>query len=56
VVGWPLFTAMIIITANVWGALAGEWKGSAWTTYAFSWAGIAILLLAIGIISRGSPS
>jgi len=56
IVGWPLFMAMIIITANVWGALAGEWKGSPWTTYAYSWAGIALLLLAIGIISRGSPS
>ena len=56
VIGWPLFMAMIIITANVWGALAGEWKGSARTTYALSSAGIAVLLLAIGIISRGSPS
>ena len=56
VIGWPLFMAMIIITANVWGAFAGEWKGSPWTTYAYSWAGIALLLLAIGIISRGSRS
>jgi len=56
VIGWPLFMAMIIITANVWGALAGEWKGSPWTTQAYSWSGIALLLLAIGIISRGSPS
>jgi L-rhamnose-H+ transport protein len=56
VIGWPLFMAMIIITANVWGALAGEWKGSPWTTYAYSWSGIAMLLLAIGIISQGGQS
>ena len=56
VIGWPLFMAMIIITANIWGALAGEWKGSPWATHAYSWGGIALLLLAIGIISRGSPS
>jgi L-rhamnose-H+ transport protein len=56
VIGWPLFMAMIIVTANVWGALAGEWKGSLWTTHVYSWSGIAVLLLAIGIISRGSPS
>lgn len=56
VIGWPLFMAMIIITANVWGALAGEWKGSPWVTHAYSWSGIAMLLLAIGVISRGSSS
>ncbi len=56
VIGWPLFMAMIIITANIWGALAGEWKGSPWVTQAYSWCGIALLLLAIGVISRGNPS
>lgn len=56
VIGWPLFMAMIIISANLWGAFTGEWKGSSGGTHAYSWAGIAVLLAAIYVISRGSPS
>jgi L-rhamnose-H+ transport protein len=56
VIGWPLFMAMIIISATLWGALTGEWKGSSRGTHAYSWAGIAVLLAAISVISRGSPS
>jgi L-rhamnose-H+ transport protein len=56
VIGWPLFMAMIIIAANLWGALTAEWKGSSIATYAYSWSGIGFLLLAIFVISRGSPS
>lgn len=56
VIGWPLFMAMIIITANLWGALTGEWKGTARSTYAYSWSGIGILLVAIYVISRGSAA
>jgi L-rhamnose-H+ transport protein len=56
VIGWPLFMAMIIITANLWGALTGEWKGTARSTYAYSLSGIGVLLVAIYVISRGSAS
>ncbi len=56
VIGWPLFMAMIIICANLWGAVTGEWKGASAGTYRYSWAGIAVLLVAIYVISRGSPS
>lgn len=55
VIGWPLFMAMIIISANLWGAFTGEWKGSSGGTHAYSWAGIGVLLAAIYVISRGSP-
>jgi L-rhamnose-H+ transport protein len=54
VVGWPLFMAMNIIAANAWGAATGEWRGSSRLTYGYSWAGIAVLLVAIYVISRGS--
>ena len=52
--GWPLFMAMIIITANLWGAMTGEWKGASKGTYIYSWGGIAVLVVAIYVISRGS--
>lgn len=54
VIGWPLFMAMIIISANLWGAFTGEWKGASGGTHAYSWAGIGVLLAAIYVISRGS--
>jgi L-rhamnose-H+ transport protein len=56
VVGWPVFMAMNIIAANVWGAATGEWKGASRLTYGYSWAGIAVLLVAIYVISRASAS
>jgi L-rhamnose-H+ transport protein len=56
VVGWPLFMAMNIIGANVWGAATGEWRGVSRLTYSYSWAGIAVLLGAIYLISRASTS
>jgi L-rhamnose-H+ transport protein len=56
VVGWPVFMAMNIITANVWGAGTGEWRGASRVTYGYSWAGIAVLLAAIYVISRASMS
>lgn len=52
--GWPVFMAMNIVTANVWGVLSGEWKGSSRLTYVYSWTGISVLILAIYAISRAS--
>jgi len=54
VIGWPLFTATIIITANLWGAVSGEWKATAISTKAYSLAGIGALVAAIYVISRSS--
>lgn len=54
VIGWPLFTATIIITANLWGAISGEWKATAISTKAYSLSGILALVAAIYVISRGS--
>ncbi len=54
VLGWPVFMAMNIIAANLWGAATGEWKGTSRTTYGYSWAGISALLIAIYVISRAS--
>ncbi|MGH9398221.1 MAG: L-rhamnose/proton symporter RhaT [Terriglobia bacterium] len=54
IVGWPLFLSANIMTANVLGAATGEWKDSTSRTYAYSWIGIAILIAAIFVISRGA--
>ncbi len=54
VLGWPLFMAMNITAANVWGAATGEWRGASRRTYGYSWAGVAVLLIAIYVISHAS--
>jgi L-rhamnose-H+ transport protein len=54
VLGWPVFMSMVIVTANVLGALSGEWQGAGRRARVTSWAGIVILVAAIAIISRGA--
>jgi len=54
IVGWPLFMSMSLITSNVLGAMTGEWAGASRKAYALSVAGLALLILAIVIISRGN--
>ena len=53
IVGWPLFMSMSLITSNVWGALTGEWAGASRRSYGYSLVGIALLIFAITVISRG---
>jgi len=53
-VGWPLFVATNIIVGNAWGAITGEWKGASPRAYAYACSGIAVLILAIFVIGRGS--
>lgn len=56
IVGWPLFVSMSLITSNFWGALTGEWSGASRRAYGYSLVGIALLIVAITVISRGGSS
>jgi L-rhamnose-H+ transport protein len=56
IVGWPVFMTIDIIAALFWGALAGEWKGASRRALIYNWMGVAILLLAIAVISAGNAS
>lgn len=51
VLGWPIFMSMVIVTANVLGAVNGEWAGASTRAKSISWLGIAILVVAIIVIS-----
>ncbi|PYV34746.1 MAG: hypothetical protein DMG22_04870 [Acidobacteria bacterium] len=53
VVGWPLLMTMTVITANIWGAVTGEWTQASRASRTYWWSGIAVLLIAITVISRG---
>jgi L-rhamnose-H+ transport protein len=52
VVGWPVYMAMIVVTANTWGWIRGEWRGCDRVTYAQLFAGIALIIAAICLVSR----
>jgi L-rhamnose-H+ transport protein len=54
VMGWPLFMSTIIITGNLWGYTTGEWKRAPPVALRTNLFGVAILILAIVVISIGS--
>jgi len=56
IIGWPIFITLDIIVGLFWGAVSGEWKGASRLALIYNWAGVGILLLAIGIISAGNAS
>jgi L-rhamnose-H+ transport protein len=47
VVGWPIFMALIVLSANAWGVLKGEWRSR--ETRPMFWAAAGCLLLLGGI-------
>lgn len=47
VLGWPIYMAMIVLTANAWGLLMGEWRNSG--RRSMIWASAGCLLLIPGI-------
>ena len=56
IVGWPEFMSVDIIAGILWGFFGGEWKGASRTALGYCLTGIAILFLAIGVISLGNAS
>lgn len=54
VLGWPVFMSLIVITASVLGLLTGEWKNSGPKPLRTMYAGIAVLIVAIVVLSRAS--
>jgi L-rhamnose-H+ transport protein len=53
-IGWPVFMVVDIIAGLFWGMITGEWKAASRRTMAYCWTGVAILMLAIAVISIGS--
>ena len=47
ILGWPIFMAAIVLAANAWGGITGEWRQA--SCRSISWAGIGNLLLVAGI-------
>ena len=53
VVGWPVYMAMVIVTANFWGWIRGEWRGSDRKTYVYLSSGILLIIIAVYVVSLG---
>ena len=51
VLGWPVYMATLILTANIWGLIRGEWQGSDRKTYIYLFCGIAIIVVSIYLVS-----
>ncbi len=54
VLGWPLFMSLIVITASVWGVVTGEWKNTGKQPLRVMIAGVAVLVLAVFVLSKAS--
>ena len=54
IVAWPVYMSIDIVAGILWGMLGGEWKGASRTALTYCLAGMAILFLAIGVISLGN--
>jgi L-rhamnose-H+ transport protein len=56
IVGWTVCMSVDIVAGLLWGFLGGEWKAASRVALGYCLAGIAILFLAIGVISLGNAS
>lgn len=54
ILGWPLFMSLIVITASVLGILTGEWKGTGKQPLRIQMSGVAVLVLAVFVLSAAS--
>ena len=48
--GWPLFMAIIILISTIWGLVTGEWKGSGAQAKKYMLLGLAVLMVASGLV------
>ena len=51
VYGWPLFMSLIVIVSSVIGILAGEWKHATKSAVGLQFAGVAVLITAVIMLS-----
>lgn len=50
VLGWPVYTAAVILVGNLEGLFRGEWKGSDRRTYALLFGGLVVLIVSSTVV------
>ena len=51
ILGWPIFLCASIITANLWGAVVGEWRRAALRANRLVALAIAVLVISIFVLA-----
>jgi L-rhamnose-H+ transport protein len=54
VVGFPVYTSAMVLSANAAGVLTGEWRGSPRSAYTYELLGILLLIGSITVIAVGN--
>jgi L-rhamnose-H+ transport protein len=54
VLGFPVYTSAMVLSANTAGFVTGEWRGSPRSAYVYELLGILLLILSIVVIAAGS--
>jgi L-rhamnose-H+ transport protein len=49
-IGWPVVMSMMVLTANFWGLLGGEWRGAGSTAIRLATSGLATLIVAMFVL------
>jgi len=53
-VGWAILMTMMVLVANVWGLVTGEWKNADKRAFRFLGVGLALMVAALVVISLAS--
>ncbi len=53
-IGWSIMMSLVVIVANLWGILTGEWKGTGEKPARIMMLGLVILVIAIFVIGAGN--
>ena len=54
VLGWPLFMTVMVLTANCWGILTGEWRGAGTRALRYLAMGNTAMIVALVVIAFGT--
>ncbi len=54
VLGWPILMTVMVLVANVWGLITGEWKGAGSRALGYLAAGTGIMIVAMIVISMAA--
>jgi L-rhamnose-H+ transport protein len=49
-IGWPVVMSMMVLTANFWGLLGGEWRGAGGTAIRLATSGLVTLIVAMFVL------
>jgi L-rhamnose-H+ transport protein len=52
--GWPLFMILMVLVANVWGLVTGEWRAADRLAFRYRCYGMGVVLAALVVVAAGT--